>query len=782
MINQGRENFSHTRFFCALLLFQPIFPAILRQLTTMNQGQTVSIFNHEGILHASPDIICAIDQACRILFINEAAHRLLGYTTGELTGQSFLNLVDPEGREVIEKILADIMKGLPLGRFDHHSNTREGKKLIIRWSVNWQQEAGMLYCVGRDITDRLQQEKLQQESEARYRKLFQNNPLPMWIIDPDTKQFLEVNEKAIHHYGYSREEFLSMTAFDIRPEEDRPLMTNLHRKQEGENLVYQGRWRHIKKNGERIDVDITSHYIEHEGRNIALVLANDVTEQVKIERRQKQQQRNEEALINATRDMIWSLDQNFRLLAANRSFHEATQFAYKASLRLGDSVIDELQFPPEQIQRWKALYNRALKGEAFQMQSKGASTNPGEERWWETSFYPIFDGDNVTGIVCHSRDITMNRRYQSELLQLNQKLETAQKIAQLGYWELDLATNDLFWTMEVYNIWDRHPSQFRPTLDAFIESLHPDDRASFREIHARILANEEDFDYQHRILLPDGSIRYVHEKGSIVRDETGKQVRYTGTVQDITQRKLYEQALEQANQELSNRATQLARSNDELERFAYIASHDLQEPLRMVSSFLQLLEKRYSSKLDEAARQYIGFAVTGAERMKRLIRDLLEYSRLENAHRELGEVDMNKVLEEAKFNLQDAISANAARIESEVLPVIPRAQYSGLVQLLQNLLGNAIKYRSADPPMIQVACKEEPQQWLFSVADNGIGIESDYFEKIFIIFQRLHNMSEYSGTGIGLAICKKIVEQHGGKIWVHSQENQGSTFYFTIKK
>ncbi|HEY8398677.1 MAG TPA: ATP-binding protein, partial [Flavihumibacter sp.] len=115
-------------------------------------------------------------------------------------------------------------------------------------------------------------------------------------------------------------------------------------------------------------------------------------------------------------------------------------------------------------------------------------------------------------------------------------------------------------------------------------------------------------------------------------------------------------------------------------------------------------------------------------------------------------------------------------------PVIPRAQYSGLVQLLQNLLGNAIKYRSADPPMIQVACKEEPQQWLFSVADNGIGIESDYFEKIFIIFQRLHNMSEYSGTGIGLAICKKIVEQHGGKIWVHSQENQGSTFYFTIKK
>nr|MCU0386538.1 ATP-binding protein [Flavihumibacter sp.] len=216
--------------------------------------------------------------------------------------------------------------------------------------------------------------------------------------------------------------------------------------------------------------------------------------------------------------------------------------------------------------------------------------------------------------------------------------------------------------------------------------------------------------------------------------------------------------------------------------FAFIASHDLQEPLRMVSSFLQLVEKRYKDKLDETGRQYIQYAVSGAERMKKLINDLLAYSRLENKAVELTEVDMKQVLNEAVTNLQETIAENHAIVEIDTMPVLAKGNFSGLVQLLQNLIGNAIKYRSELPPEIMISAKEENNYWQFAVKDNGIGIESDYFEKIFVIFQRLHNMSEYSGTGIGLAICKKIVEQHSGKIWVYSTENEGSTFYFTIKK
>jgi light-regulated signal transduction histidine kinase (bacteriophytochrome) len=202
----------------------------------------------------------------------------------------------------------------------------------------------------------------------------------------------------------------------------------------------------------------------------------------------------------------------------------------------------------------------------------------------------------------------------------------------------------------------------------------------------------------------------------------------------------------------------------------------------MVSSFLQLVEKRYNDKLDDAGRQYISYAVSGAERMKKLINDLLAYSRLENTAVEYSTVDMNQVLKEAVDNLQESITESKAQLTINSMPILPNGNFSGLVQLMQNLIGNAIKYRGDKPPVITINAKEDASYWQFSVSDNGIGIEPDYFEKIFIIFQRLHNMSEYSGTGIGLAICKKITEQHGGKIWVFSKEGEGSTFYFTIKK
>ncbi|WP_290795106.1 PAS domain-containing sensor histidine kinase [Flavihumibacter sp. UBA7668] len=748
----------------------------------MQQTETGIIQEYERIMDASLDIICTMNQDGMFTRVSRAATRILGYSLEEMLGKPYLSFIEDADQLSSVTMLARAISGQPVNHFDNRVRCKNGNLAIIRWSANWNEAAQLLYCVGRDATEKIKIEARIEESEHRYRNLFHNNPLPMWIIDLESKQFLEVNEKAISHYGYSREEFLDMTAFSIRPEEDRGLMHHLDRVKEGANLVHKRRWRHLKKNGELIDVDITSHQIEYNGKPAALVLSHDISERVRLEKLKIEEERNREALINSTSDMIWSIDSSYRLLAANRSFIDTTALTSGVSIRKGENMLLEAAYPEEHIQYWKVLYDRALTGEAFHMQSMDIYTKPGQEIWWETSFNPIYEGDQVVGVACHARDITMNRSYQSELWQLNQKLETAQKLAKLGYWELNLETKELFWTMEVFSIWGRHPSNFQPGFEQFMGTVHPDDREEFLTRRARVLNGEEELDFQHRILLPDGSIRFVHEKGSLFKDQLGNVVRYSGTVQDITQRKLYEQALEQANSELSERAEQLARSNAELERFAFVASHDLQEPLRMVSSFLQLLDKRYREKIDDAGRQYINFAVGGAERMKKLINDLLEYSRIEHALGNLDVVDMMQVVKEVCLNLQEAIADNEAKIKFEKLPVLQKGNYSGMVQLLQNLIGNALKYRSEAPVSIQISCKEEADQWLFSVKDNGIGIESDYFEKIFIIFQRLHNMSEYSGTGIGLAICKKIVEQHGGKIWVYSIENQGSTFYFTIKK
>jgi light-regulated signal transduction histidine kinase (bacteriophytochrome) len=225
----------------------------------------------------------------------------------------------------------------------------------------------------------------------------------------------------------------------------------------------------------------------------------------------------------------------------------------------------------------------------------------------------------------------------------------------------------------------------------------------------------------------------------------------------------------------------LKTSNKELEQFAYVASHDLQEPLRMVASFSQLLERRYKDQIDEDADDYIEFIVEGANRMKKLIDDLLAFSRLNTEAKEFKLTDTNSALDDVLVNLNPTIMENNAQITHDPLPII-KVDSSQIRQLFQNLITNAIKFHGDEPPKIHISAEETGKEWLFSVSDNGIGIDSNHLEKIFNVFNRLHTREEYEGTGIGLAICKRIVERHGGKIWVESEPGKGSTFYFTLSK
>jgi PAS domain S-box-containing protein len=251
--------------------------------------------------------------------------------------------------------------------------------------------------------------------------------------------------------------------------------------------------------------------------------------------------------------------------------------------------------------------------------------------------------------------------------------------------------------------------------------------------------------------------------------ESTEGILVTAAIRDISARKKGEAHIQELN-----------RSNEELGQFAYVASHDLQEPLRMVASYTQLLSKRYKGKLDSDADEFIAFAVDGANRMQRLILDLLTYSRVATKGNDLLYISSEEALERALINLRGAIEDSGALVTHDSLPTV-LADEMQLIQLFQNLVGNAIKYQSPGVPQVHIsATRNVEKKWIFAVRDNGLGIDSQFFEKIFVIFQRLHKREEYAGTGIGLAICKKIVERHGGSISVESQPGQGSTFRFGL--
>ncbi|HZK65775.1 MAG TPA: ATP-binding protein [Puia sp.] len=488
--------------------------------------------------------------------------------------------------------------------------------------------------------------------ESLYRQLFYNNPLPMWIYDEETLHFLEVNEAAVEKYGYTRDEFLGLTLKDIRPQQDAARVIASVDQRHEKSYSFSGVWKHLKKGGEPLYAEISSHLIELEEKRAVLVLANDIT---------------------------------------------------------GKHIAAE------------------------------------------------------------------------QLRQNEARLKQAQIFAKMGHWEVNFAANTSTWSDEAYRIYGLEPDNHQLNFEAWMSFIHPDDLAHVKNEISKSEPTLDDSSFYHRIILKDGTIKQVLSESRYEFDENGKPVGLYGIVYDLTERRRIEKELKDLNKQLTERAAELATSNADLERFAYVASHDLQEPLRMVSSFLELLEKKYKSQLDDTAAQYIHFAVDGAARMKTLIMDLLEYSRIGTNQDAFTNTDMDEVVSQVLNTLEEKMKEKKTQLSVGHMPVV-RANRTQMLQMLQNLISNAFKYNRAAVPEIQIGCTEEREVWKFHVADNGIGIDERYFEKIFVIFQRLHNRSEYSGTGIGLSICRKIAEKHGGSIWLESIPGKGSTFYFTLKK
>ncbi|WP_372916993.1 PAS domain S-box protein [Salegentibacter sp.] len=381
------------------------------------------------------------------------------------------------------------------------------------------------------------------------------------------------------------------------------------------------------------------------------------------------------------------------------------------------------------------------------------------------------------------RDVTDLYEFEKELYMSNERFKYLTKATSDAIWDWDLEKDEVYWGEGFETLFGYKLSQLTTALNLWSDNIHPEDlNVARNSLKNAIAGKERKWESEYRFATAQGEYKYVYDRGYIVRDKSGKAIRAVGAMQDISKSKDYESSLKSLNEDLKKHAKELEISNAELEQFAYVASHDLQEPLRMVTSFLTQLEKKYSNKLDDKAHTYIHFAVDGAKRMRSIILDLLEFSRVGRSEDKQENIDVNEIIEELKTLYRKEIKDSGAVIKTGNLPeiVAPKAP---IRQVFQNLISNAIKYRKATlPPEIEINVEESSKYFVFSIKDNGIGIDPEYFDRIFIIFQRLHQREKYSGTGMGLAVTKKIIENLGGKIWLESREGSGSIFYFSIVK
>jgi PAS domain S-box-containing protein len=530
-------------------------------------------------------------------------------------------------------------------------------------------------------------------------------------------------------------------------------------------------WSYIRKDGSRFPVELSVTALRDSSNNITgfLGIGNNITDRKRALASLRESEERLQALIDNAGSMIYIKNPQGQYLLINHQYETLFHLEKEAVKGKTDHDI----FPKAIADTFRANDLEVLAAGALIKSEEVAPQSDGLHTYLSVKF-PLFDSEGKIYAVCGiSTDISDRKTAEVHLRQQEAFLKSIYDGTEQAIFVVDISADG-----------NLHYTNFNPVSEKYagvtnadIQGKTPEEAfgatlgSILRQNYERCLQTGTSISYEEQLDF-DTNIIWTLTTLVPLRDDQGQIYRIIGTATNISDRKTAELELQQQKQDL-------ARSNDELQQFAYVASHDLQEPLRMITSYLELLERRYKGQLDPKADQFIAYAVDGAARMQILINDLLKYSRVGSRRQSLEQVDCEVVLQNVLRNLQVAIAEKKAVITHDVLPQV-NADITQLTQLFQNLIGNAIKFHGEDPPKIHIGIEQRNDKWLFSVCDNGIGIESQYVDRIFVIFQRLHNRTDYPGTGMGLAICKKIVERHGGNLWVESTPKQGSTFYFTL--
>ncbi len=685
----------------------------------------------------------------------------LGYREEELQNEfsTWENLLHPDDRDAMLQKVSDFLDN-PRGAFiaefrlkhkdgsyrwihNHASGIKDKKGNLIR-----------MFGAHTDITEKVETLQKLEKNEKRFRTLVQATAQIVWLTTPDglVESYLESWGKFT---GQKVDEMTGSGWLEAIHPDDREQTRKAWFKAVREKTLYQiehrirrhdGLYRHFYVRGVPL-LDNQGNITEWIGTH------TDITERKNFEQALSASEEQHRRIFESVTDAIFICDTNGNIVETNPAATRIYGYSNDEFLRL--SPVELVH--PDYRRSFGEMINTVKRGDAFYGETVDITKAGRHINSQVIGTTLLFNGRKHIMVII--RDITEEKKAREEIDRFfNITLELLCIAGTDGYFR---KINPLWKKLLGY-------SEEELLSKPFIDFVHPEDIDKTIEETKKLASGNITINFVNRFRCKDGTFRWLNWNTT----PFGNKLYSAAT--DITE-------LKETEDELKKLLYELERSNKELEQFAYIASHDLQEPLRMVTGFLQLLEKRYSSKLGDDAREFIGFAVDGAARMKNLINDLLKYSRVGTRAKPFEPTELNEILKLVEQNLHASITETEAHIHYGELPKLD-ADNLQMIQLFQNLIGNAIKFRSEKTPEIHIGAKDENEFWLISVADNGIGIQREHWDRVFTIFQRLHNKDEYSGTGIGLAICKKIVERHRGKIWINSSPGDGTTFFFLLPK
>jgi PAS domain S-box-containing protein len=722
--------------------------------------------------------IFMLDPRGRIESWNAGAERIKGYKATEIIGRNFSCFFSPE----------DIKRGKPeealrmtaaSGRHEEQGMRvrKDGSQFMANVTLTALHDpAGELRGfseISRDLSEL-------KESEARYRGLLEAAPDAMVISNAQGRIVL-VNAATERQFGYRRDELVGQPVELLVPDRLREIHPK-HRKEyaahPGTRSTREGmELSALRKDGSEFPVEIMLSPLETAEGTLVTAAIRDISARKAAENHLAQMEGRYRGLLEAAPDAMVVVNQAGEIVLLNVQAEK--QFGYRRDELIGQKVKNII--PEGFAERLIADDLRSTEAALAQQIGMGieliARRKDGSGFPIEIMLSPLKSDEGIL-VTAAIRDVTARKEAEQALRDNEENLRLTVEAAEMGTWFWNIQRDEIRWS-EKFRALFGLASNATLTYKEITQVIHPDDRQRLDQSVKNALEQGVPFDIEYRVVWPDSSEHWIAAKGQAHRSNEGTAISMQGIVLDVTERKKALEA-QKHDEAREQRSVELKRSNDDLQQFAYIAAHDLQEPLRMVASYTQLLSKRYKGKLDPDADEFISFAVDGAHRMQLLIGDLLAYCRVGTTGKEFRETSSEAALEQAVLNLQGAIRESGGVVTHDPLPTVV-ADGAQLQQLFQNVVGNAIKYRSGEVPRVHISAKRNGgNEWIFSMRDNGLGIDPKYFDKIFVMFQRLHGREEFSGTGIGLTLCKKIAERHGGRMWLDSEPGKGSTFYFAI--